>query len=135
MRYLCHTLAHSITYKQLGVFFLLAALCIQSFNRVLIISDYYLDTASYAAQCENKANVTMHCNGKCQMAKKLKKEDDKDKKNPERKIQNQNDFYLSGPQLFVIPTLTSYSNGEQFPILPNPKTMDRPHSVFKPPTV
>jgi len=36
----------------------------------------------------------LHCNGKCQLAKKLKQEEKKDRQNPERKLENKNEVVL-----------------------------------------
>ncbi|HTL10240.1 MAG TPA: hypothetical protein VL307_18325 [Chitinophagaceae bacterium] len=47
--------------------------------------DYYTNTAAFAKNCENKARPMMHCNGKCQMMKKLKEEEKKEQQAPERK--------------------------------------------------
>ncbi len=131
--YLCRTLTCLITYKQLGVIILLIALLLQLLNRVLIISDYYLNTQSYAAKCENKARPMLHCNGKCQMAKKLAKQEKKDQQNPESRGGNKNDFYFFNQYLVTLPLLASYREKQNFPLLPDPETINRPHSVFKPP--
>jgi len=111
------------------------ALIIQSFNKALIISDYYLNTARYALKCENKAKVELHCNGHCQMTKKLKQEDEKDKKNPERRVENHNDFYFFDQTQFDVPVLVFQDAELKFPFTPDGETIDRPHSIFKPPTV
>lgn len=124
-----------VTYKQLSVFLLLIALFIHSFDRLLIISDYYLDTASYAANCENKANLEMHCNGKCQMNKKLKNEDDKNKNNPEQRLENHNYYYLVQAPLREVNIISLSIHKQKFGQLPNPAVLDRPHSIFKPPII
>lgn len=126
-------MGHSVTYKQLIVFLLLIALLIHSFDRLLIISDYYLDTASYAANCVNKANQEMHCNGKCQMNIKLKQEDEKDKKNPEQRLENHSSFYLVLHQSKIISIITFYTPKQKFGSLPNPSILEQPRSIFKPP--
>ncbi|WP_118196540.1 hypothetical protein [Albibacterium indicum] len=123
-----------ITYRHLGVAILLVALFIQSFTRVLIISDYYVNTESYAINCENKALVEMHCDGQCQLMKKLEKEDQKDQSNPQRNLENNNKYFLSQELSFVI-FLTQDTEKSDFSILPDPKTIDRPHSIFRPPMV
>ena len=49
------------------------------------MADYFLDTSAYAAKCMNKEKPQMHCNGHCQLQKKLGETDNKDKQNNEHK--------------------------------------------------
>jgi hypothetical protein len=71
-------------FRQFAVIFLLIAFSGQVFNRTVIVLDYYTNTASFARNCENKAQPIMHCKGKCQMMKKLKEEEKKEQQVPER---------------------------------------------------
>ena len=59
----------------------LLAFASQTFDKVLIMVDYYTNTAAYAKNCVNKARPQMHCNGQCQMMKKLKEEERKEQEN------------------------------------------------------
>lgn len=121
-------------YKKLGTIVLLLMVLVQSFNRVLIVGDYYLNTASYAAKCENKAAIELHCNGRCLMAKKLKDAEEKEKKNPDRKAESHSDFFIFKQSAYIVPFQPFNDNRKkEFPVLPNPSTMDRPHFVFRPP--
>jgi hypothetical protein len=52
------------------------------------MADYLLNTNVYAKNCENKARPKMHCNGKCQMMKKIREEESKNQQNSERKAEN-----------------------------------------------
>lgn len=65
--------------------FLLAFLS-QTFYKAVIVMDYYTNTAAYAKNCENKARPKLHCNGKCQMMKKLQEEEKKEQENAERRM-------------------------------------------------
>lgn len=77
----------------------MAAFAVQTFERAVIVINYYTNTASFAKNCENKAKPMLHCNGRCQMLKKLKQEENKDKQNPERKNDNKEEvLYLSQSQ-------------------------------------
>ena len=109
------------------------AFLLQSFSRVIITGDYYLNTSTYAAKCENKAKVAMKCNGKCQMLKKIKQEDENEKKNPERRAENRNDLFINQFSIAVTSNTFSEFTKQHFPIIADPKISDRPHSVFKPP--
>jgi hypothetical protein len=37
----------------------------------------------------------LHCNGKCQLAKKLKQQEKKEQQNPELKLENKNEIFSS----------------------------------------
>ncbi|MEP6749886.1 MAG: hypothetical protein ABJB86_19265 [Bacteroidota bacterium] len=78
-------------YKQIAAFIFFAAFLAQTLNKAFVIADYYSNRALYAKNCENKAIPIMHCNGKCQMMKKLKEEQKKDEENSERRAENKNE--------------------------------------------
>ena len=71
-------------FKKLTIIILFAAFAVQTFDKALIVFNYYSNTVSFAKNCENKAKPMMHCNGRCQMMKKLKQEENKEKQNPGR---------------------------------------------------
>lgn len=76
----------------------------------------------------------MHCNGKCQMTKKLKEEDNREKQNPERRVQNQNDFFISNRPAFAL-AIPQFNIGKKnYPIMVGKVTIDRPHTIFRPPS-
>lgn len=111
----------------------LVAFALQTFNRAIIEFDYITNTKSYAANCENKARPKMHCNGKCQMMKKLKQEEKKDEQNPERKAENKNEIILSSKSFY--PTL-KFSVSElkvNFPLMASGKEIKMPRSLLRPP--
>ncbi|KAA5534906.1 hypothetical protein F0919_09910 [Taibaiella lutea] len=51
-------------------------------SRGIILLSYYTNKQAYERYCVNKARPQMHCDGKCQLGKKLKAEEEKDKKDP-----------------------------------------------------
>ena len=87
-------------FKQIVAAFLLLCFVTQTFSRAAIVGSYYVNTADYAKDCINKARPKMHCNGKCQMMKKLKQEEKKDAQNPERRS-NGKDEVLSSKSYFA----------------------------------
>ncbi len=93
----CRTL-----YGQLIVLFFLASFLAQTFSRFFIIADYYANTAKYAALCENKAILNMHCNGKCQMMKKLKQDERDQQENQERAVDTKNEVVFFTPSSFSL---------------------------------
>ena len=77
--YLCNM------FRQIITLIFLSAFLVQTFNKPFIVLDYFANTAAFAKNCVNKARPKMHCNGKCQMMKKLQEEEKKEQKNEERK--------------------------------------------------
>lgn len=61
--------------RQLLAILLLFSLSAQVLNRPIFVLGYYFDPAPYAKACENKALPQLHCNGKCQLMKKLKEQE------------------------------------------------------------
>ena len=119
--------------KKIFTLVLLAAFAVQSFNNTLIVFNFYVTQRKIAATvCENRYRPMLHCDGKCQLAKKIKQEENKNNQNPERKPENKNEvissksFFITG--LFVIPiNNTLYKNYIE------KKLSNTPPSVFHPP--
>lgn len=75
----------------------------------------------------------MHCNGKCQMMKKLKQEENKDSQNPDRKNEVKTDLLFFDQ----IKTQFNYQrilNKRQFPIVQYKLTQDISVDFFHPPS-
>lgn len=112
---------------------LLAAFAVQTFSKAVIVFDYYANTVSFARKCENKAIPKMHCNGKCQMMKKLKEEEKKDGQNPERKSENKvetvssRSFFATGHFAPAAAIAQCYSPAAA------PRPVDRAYGIFHPP--
>jgi len=77
-----------IILKIITVILFLVAFMAQSFDRVLIVADYFARTSDYAKNCENKKKPQMRCQGKCQMMKKLEQQEKDNQSFPERKMEN-----------------------------------------------
>ena len=86
--------------KKLAVIIIMLFLLAQTFSRMFIIADYYANTAPYAKDCINKARPKMHCNGKCQMMKKILQQEKKDLENTERRENLKNEV-ISSKSFFV----------------------------------
>ncbi len=99
--------------------------------------DYFANTAKYAKNCVNKAKPQMHCNGKCQMMKKIQQEQKKDQENPDRKSDNKNEVILSSKSFFatVNKNYKTASAKQLFPYVTNGYTFSCIHSIFHPPQV
>lgn len=64
-------------------FFLTGLLLLQMLGPELLVVNYELNKAQITAQfCVNKARPMLHCNGKCHLARQLRKAEGGDKKAP-----------------------------------------------------
>lgn len=64
-------------------FFLTALMLLQTLGQEVLVVDYQLHKARITEQyCVNKARPQLHCNGKCHLAKQLRKAEGGDKKAP-----------------------------------------------------
>lgn len=61
----------------IGVVILLIAFSFQTLQKGWLLSDYLLHTEKYEALCVNKSKPKMHCDGKCQLSKKMVDTSDK----------------------------------------------------------
>jgi hypothetical protein len=116
------------------VLLLMVALMAQSFNRVFIIVDYYANTASFAEKCENKARPSMHCNGKCQMIKKLKQEENKENKSPGKRNENRNELVTCNDPSFKWHIPVPVTTNEKHFVENDSDTFKMPRSCFHPPS-
>lgn len=64
------------------VILLITALLVQSMSKGIIVLSYFTNKQAYEKYCVNKARPQLHCDGKCQMAKKIKAEEERDQKDP-----------------------------------------------------
>jgi len=120
-------------FKQLTVLFIMLAFLMQMFNKIFIVTEYFTNTASFAKNCENKAKPQLHCNGKCQMMKKLNQEEKKDQQNSERK--SYKDEVLSSKIFFGAINLNYSFIKTFYPFLNQSTKTGIISLLFKPPIV
>ena len=106
--YFCKNSVNIISLNQIVTFCIMAMLFAQTFSKNFIVIDYYANTSTYEKDCVNKNKPWMHCNGQCQMMKKMRQEENKDQQNPERKADNKNETVLSSKSFFVQLTPPSF---------------------------
>ncbi|HUZ59524.1 MAG TPA: hypothetical protein VMU83_12155 [Hanamia sp.] len=101
----------------------------------LIILDYYIQPARYEKYCINKDKPQMHCNGKCQMIKRIKTEEKRDQDNPERR--NKNEITLSARSFFpsIIAPVSEPTVIPKTPLYSGDNIIDRSLDIFHPPQV
>jgi len=119
--------------KQFLAAILLLAFAVSNFCSVFIVFDYYNRPAAYAANCENKARPKLHCNGKCQMMKKLQQQENSSQNNSEKKA-NSKIQVISSKSFFTSLFITD-PNGQVLFWLPAAAgPVDRSYSLFRPPS-
>lgn len=64
------------------IILLITAMLTQSLSRGIIVLSYFTNKAAYERYCVNKARPQLHCDGKCQVAQKIKQEEERDQKDP-----------------------------------------------------
>lgn len=64
------------------VILLIITILTQSLSKGIIVLSYFTNKQAYERYCINKSRPQLHCDGKCQMAKKIKAEEERDQKDP-----------------------------------------------------
>ena len=74
--------------KGICILFLMILILLQSFSKLVIIAEYQINREYIASKlCINRNIPKMHCNGKCQMMKKLSEEEKNNAPVPAAKTQ------------------------------------------------
>jgi len=118
--------------KQLTAALLILAFAASTFCRTVIVLSYFANTTAYAKACINKTRLAMHCNGKCQLMKKLDQEEKNDQDNLERKAENKNEI----PPVNDFCTLLfqpTAATRHAVDISAAEKPVDRHYSLLRPP--
>lgn len=82
-------------FRQVLSILFIVAFAVQTFQQNLIVGSYYINKAVYAKNCENKTKPSLHCNGKCQMMKKLQQEEKKEAPAPGMKAEQKGESFSS----------------------------------------
>jgi hypothetical protein len=121
-------------YKSTAAALILLAVLAQTFSKSFIVAGYYANTQVYAKNCENKAKPQMHCNGKCQMMKKIKAEEKKNQDGSERKTDNKIDLQFFSPTHASMGATIAFDQPNNIqPTYQNNTTIDRHTDIFHPP--
>ena len=113
---------------------LLLLLCCmaQTFSGAAMLGGYYINTAAYLRNCENKSRPQLHCNGRCQLLKKMKQEEKKDAQSPERRV-NGKEQVLSSKSFFAKLQVIRFYQRTLFPDKQTPLMTGCLSPVFHPP--
>jgi hypothetical protein len=121
------------TYRYITAFVFTVAFCMQTFCSLFFVADYYINTKAFAANCVNKDKPQMHCDGKCQLQKKINTEDKNDKQSPERKNDNLTEVLSSKSFFASVEILPDSVNKKQYCTIYTDVPIDRSFSFFHPP--
>lgn len=116
-------------------FFLVGLLLLQTFSRELVVLDYQVHKERITELfCVNKDKPALHCNGKCHLAKQLRKASDSESKVPAAGFAKVKydvvvpaTFYLQTPAS-IKPTALRFAQP-----LPTYYAFTAEQSVFRPP--
>ena len=93
-----------------------------------------VNVEAYKKACVNKAKPMMHCNGKCQMLKKMKKQAGDNETNPTAPKFNQPDFVLSSKSFFPTLAFTIAIQSKRFNAYSSSISTSILASIFRPPS-
>ena len=109
---------------------LLLSLLIQTFSYTFIVVDYYTARAAYLEKCENKARPLLHCDGKCQLAKKIKQNRQAEEK--EGNISFKFEVF-SSHSYYTISDIKLVAAKQQYAVFITPATITRSGDISHPP--
>ena len=106
----------------------------QTFAGPFIMLDYFVNTDAYSKNCVNKAKPKMHCNGQCQMMKKMQQEEKKEQQNSARKSENKIRVLSSGSFYCTVSLVPGIAE-PVYPLSNINGTYDRSLAIFHPPQI
>jgi hypothetical protein len=120
--------------QKIAAFILILAFLGQTFNQGFSYVGYVINKAEYLRNCENKYRPMLHCEGKCQLMKKIEAQRKKEEQQaPELKLAAKSEVisskssFLINPPSFFIEIFTKYINQN------TGTPVDRSSSFFHPP--
>ncbi|MFT3750413.1 MAG: hypothetical protein QM768_19010 [Agriterribacter sp.] len=118
---------------QISRFHIIRSLYGQTFNQGWYYIRYLIEKKEYMALCENKFKPQMHCNGKCELAKKIKEQGEKEKQQaPEMKLAKSEVLSLYSFFPRFLPSLLS-TEKHFYDIAGSGMPVDRSISLLRPP--
>lgn len=105
-----------------------------SFSNIVIVADFYINQDYIAANlCVNKDKPWMHCNGKCQLCKKVETENKKDQSGPERKSENKVETLSANSFLTRLQSFSAPVFKQQYPLVNAGRPVHKASDIFHPP--
>jgi hypothetical protein len=121
--------------RYLLVILLMGAFALQNFQRLAIVLDYYSNQRAYAVLCENRNKPQLHCNGKCQMMKKLKAEEKNDANSRDSKLMGFDDVVSSRSFFAELPDKRFQLLSRRYPEFSSPLSAGQMLRIFRPPAM
>ena len=120
--------------KQCTALVLLLAFLTTTFSKAFIVFDFYANR-DYIARtlCVNRDKPMMHCGGRCQLCKRLNREADQDKKNPEQRAENRQELLMLDHFSVSAGTPALSCADIPYAYFPEKDPVDRSSAVFHPP--
>lgn len=112
---------------------LLIAFFGQTFDKAFYYLGYYIDNSDYAKNCVNISRPALHCEGKCQLMKKIREHEQKDHQSPERKLNNKVEVLSSKSFFAAAPLLLAIAVKQPAHPAHTGWPIDMPSSFFHPP--
>lgn len=121
--------------RSVAIVVLLLAFAAQTFHQAFIVVDYYVRTAAYEQDCVNKARPQLRCKGKCQVAKKLAAEEQKEQQAPQLKLEKQSETLSSESFYTLVARPVLPAPGFYHLVLNTGSPVGRAHAIFHPPAL
>jgi hypothetical protein len=113
----------------------LLVLIAQTFKFNFVVADYYVNTANYIKNCINKTKPQSTCQGKCQMMKKMREDQQKEEQSSGSRYENKFEqviYFHSNSDILATHFISASLN---FPSFSEGKIQDFITSTFHPPGV
>lgn len=117
------------------VILLFSSLIAHTFSRSLVLADYLVNLESYKKACVNKTKPKLNCNGKCQMLKKIKKQEDESNTNTPAPKFNQAEIVLSSKSFYPTIEMFGFQQSNFFYAYNSSFNSNYISSIFHPPGV
>lgn len=119
--------------KKLLASILLIAFIGQTFNQGWYYLEYLIEKKEYMKRCVNKARIQMHCDGQCQLMKKIKEQEEKNQGQPPELKLAAKILLLSPKDQLTIPSIHVEDKAPVFLIRTIGIPVHRSSTLFHPP--
>jgi hypothetical protein len=110
-------------------------MCGQTFNQGFCYISYWVNKSAFEKNCINKARAWLHCDGKCQLMKKIVENEKKDPSSPELKLTAKTEVLSSRSFFPILPPSINSIGLSPYILFDIGIPIDRPSSFFHPPGV
>jgi hypothetical protein len=120
--------------QRIAAFILILAFLGQTFNQGFSYIGYVINKAEYLRNCENKYKPMLHCEGKCQLMKKIEAQRKKEEQQaPELKLAAKSEVISSKSSFLINPLGVVTEISREYITWNSGTPVDRSSSFFHPP--